>query len=99
MVIDLNPSIIIPGHGKVEYDMVYVNLLKTAFSTYLEKTLQAIADKKPVADVYKEMRFPEIDDQFINGDEVKRWAYESFFVRNLIYYTYKNNGALPPKTK
>lgn len=99
MVIDLNPSIIIPGHGKVEYGLAYVNLLKTAFSTYLEKTLQAIADKKPVGDVYKTMRIPEIDDQFINGDEVKRWAYESFFVRNLIYYTYKNNGALPEKKK
>jgi hypothetical protein len=35
----------------------------------------------------------------VDHDEVKAWAYRSFFARNLILNVYKNAGALPPQPK
>lgn len=93
----MHPAIIIPGHGRMLYDLNYINLLSDAFKQYTDLSLKAIQDKVPVNDAFKSLRIQRIDDQFIQGDEVKKWAYESFFVRNLIYYTYKNNGAIPPR--
>ncbi len=96
-VIDMKPSVIIPGHGAVEYDMAYVKLVKDAFNGYINLAEQDIANKMPVKDAIKNAELPDIDKKFTGGDDVKKWAYESFFSHFVVYYTYKAKGALPPK--
>ena len=51
----------------------------------------------PLAVAADTIAFPEIDKRFTGDDEVKQWAYRSFFARNLIFFTYQAAGAAPPK--
>lgn len=96
-IIDMNPSIIIPGHGVVLYDLSYPNLLKDAFTAYYNEAEKAIKNNIPVRDAMLSIKLSDIDMKFTGGDSLKEWAYRSFFARNLIYNVYKLNGALPKK--
>lgn len=96
-IINMNPSVIIPGHGPVEYDLSYVKLVKDAFTGYISEAEKDIQAKIPVKEAIKNAALPDIDKQFTGGDEVKKWAYVSFFSHFVIYYTYKAKGALPAK--
>lgn len=95
-LIAMNPSIIVPGHGEVEYDLSYMKLLEQAFTAYRSAAEQAVAGKVPLATAVDSIVFPDIDKRFTDDDPVRQWAYRAFFSRNLIYNTYKSLGALPP---
>ncbi len=93
-IIDMDPSIIIPGHGPIEYDLEYVKLVKDAFNGYIDEAEKDIENKIPVKDAMKNAALPDLDKRFTGDDDVKKWAYESFFSHFVIYYTYKAKGAL-----
>lgn len=94
-IIAMNPAIIIPGHGVIQHDLTYVKLLEQAFSAYRKAADAAVAAKMPLRQALDSTSFPEIDRQFIGDDGLKKWAYQAFFSRLLIYNTYKAAGALP----
>ncbi len=94
-LIDMNPAIIIPGHGEVEYDLGYVRQLKGAYDAYIAETKKAIEKNEPYRDAIASIKLPAIDDQFIQGDDLKRWAYESFFRISLIKDIYKKFSSIP----
>lgn len=94
-IIDLNPSILIPGHGFVQYDLNYVNLLKEAFTAYRNAALAAIEKGTPVRDAMNNINFPVIDKKFTGDDDLKKWAYRTFFYRWVIYHTYNEKGVVP----
>ena len=96
-IIDMNPAIIIPGHGVVLYDLSYPNLLKEAFTEYYNEAEKAIKNNTPVRDAMSSIKLNDIDMKFTGGDSLKEWAYRSFFARNVIYNTYRYNRALPKK--
>lgn len=85
----MNPAIIIPGHGVVEYDQTYLDLLIRAFGEYLRAAETSLAANVPYAQARDSIRFPEIDRQFTGDDDMKQWAYNAFFRANLIYHVYK----------
>ena len=92
-LIAMDPAVVIPGHGEIQHDTSYLQLLELAFTTYRRAAEAAIAKKVPYATAVDTIAFPEIDTRFIGGDEVKRWAYREFFVRFLIFNTYQAAGA------
>lgn len=91
----MDPAIIIPGHGAVEHDQAYLQLLIRAFGEYRRAAEIALAGNIPLKQSLDSIRFPDIDRQFTGGDDVKEWAFRSFFRNNIIYYTYKPPA--PPK--
>ena len=88
-LIAMNPAIVIPGHGVIQRDLVYMQLLERAFSEYRRAAESAIAAKVPEARALDSLALPEIDRAFVGDDPLKTWAYRSFFVRNLIHNVYK----------
>ena len=88
-LIAMNPAIIIPGHGEVQHDLAYMQLLERAFTEYRKAAESAIAAKVPEPQALDSIALPEIDRAFIGDDPLKTWAYRTFFVRNLIHNTYK----------
>jgi hypothetical protein len=91
-LIAMNPAIIIPGHGPVEYDLSYMRLLERAFSTYQRAAEAAVAARIPERRAMDSIAFPDIDRAFTGGDAMKTWAYQSFFTRNVIHLTYQATG-------
>lgn len=91
-IIDMNPAIIIPGHGAVQYNLSYVQLLKQAFTAYMNEAEKAIEQKLTLKEAYTSISVPEIDRQFTGDDDVKKWAYKAFFSLNLIRNMYKIKG-------
>ena len=47
-LIAMNPAIIIPGHGEVEYDLTYMRLLERAFISYRTAAEAALRAKVPL---------------------------------------------------
>jgi glyoxylase-like metal-dependent hydrolase (beta-lactamase superfamily II) len=88
-LIGMNPAIVIPGHGEVEHDLAYMQLLERAFTEYRRAAEAAYAAKVPVQEALKTIAFPEIDRQFTGDDAMKQFAYRAFFARNLIRNTYQ----------
>jgi glyoxylase-like metal-dependent hydrolase (beta-lactamase superfamily II) len=102
-LIAMNPAIIIPGHGPVEYDLSYMQLLERGFSTYQRAAGEAVAARIPERRALDSIRFPDIDRAFTGGDEMKTWAYRRFFTDNVIHLTYQapstaSLGATPAPT-
>ena len=89
-LIAMNPAVIIPGHGSVEYDLTYMQLLLRAFTAYRAAAESALIAKVPYQRAADSIAFPEIDRLFIGNDEMKRFSYRAFFSRNLIRQTYQH---------
>ena len=48
-LIAMIPAIVIPGHGEIQHDTAYLQLLDLAFTTYEKAAEEAIAEKVPHA--------------------------------------------------
>lgn len=96
-VIDLNPSIIIPGHGVVLYDLSYVSLVKELFETYLKEAETAAKNNIPIKEAIASIKQDELDNKITGGDDLKKWALRSFFKSQLIIQVYRKLGALQKK--
>ena len=88
-LIAMNPAIIIPGHGVVQRDLAYMQLLERAFAEYRQAAESALAAKVPESQALDSIALPDIDRAFVGDDPLKQWAYRTFFVRNLIHNIYK----------
>lgn len=93
-IIDLNPSIIIPGHGIVRYDLSYAKLEKEAFETYIREAENAVKNKIPIKDAIASIKQDELDNKFTHGDDLTKWALRAFFKRGVIIQVYKDMKAL-----
>jgi cyclase len=87
-IIDLQPAVVIPGHGEILHDMKYVTLLHKAFSTYVAAAEKAYDNKTPIKEALN-MTFPEIDIQFTGNDDLKKWAYKGYFINDVVSNTYR----------
>ena len=95
-VIDMNPAIIIPGHGEVQYDVKYPKLVKEAIAAYMGEAEKAADQKIPLRDARRDIKIADIDAGLSTAnDETKEWAYRSFFINWIFYHVYKAKGALP----
>jgi glyoxylase-like metal-dependent hydrolase (beta-lactamase superfamily II) len=95
-LIAMNPAIVIPGHGAVEYDLTYMQLLERAFSEYRHAAETALAANVPLRQARDSIVVPEIDRAFTGDDQMKKYAYRAFFARNVIRYTYQPTPPPPP---
>jgi cyclase len=95
-LIAMKPAIVIPGHGEVEHDLQYMQLLERAFAAYRSAAETSLAAHVPERQALDSIAFPEIDRAFTGDDAMKQWAYRAFFARNLIHNTYQPPTAVKP---
>ncbi len=96
-IIDLNPSIVIPGHGVVQHDLNYVKLEQEAFVSYLREAEKAAKNNIPLKDAVAYIKLDDLDYKFTGGDDLKKWTFRSMFKGKVIYQIYVKLGALPKK--
>lgn len=83
----MNPAIIIPGHGPVEKDFIYIDQLidllkdfETAFTAAVSKY-----EKPKFPDLQKDITLEKHRQLFAGDDEVKNWTFTNFFMKPAIY--------------
>lgn len=96
-IIDMNPSIIIPGHGAVQYDLTYAKLVKEAYASYIREAEKAVKNNIPLNEAVAWIKLDDLDHKFTNGDDLKKWTFRSFFKGRVVYQTYQRLNALPKK--
>jgi cyclase len=96
-IIDMNPSIVIPGHGVVQHDLSYVKLEKEAFTSYIREAEKAVKNNIPIKEAIAYIKLDDLDYKFTGGEDLKVWTLRSMFKGQVVYQTYKRLGALPKK--
>jgi len=76
---DLGYKILVPGHGAVQRDTAYVDLLIDAADSIATQRDELLASGKSVADVEAELDFSAFEDRFTHGDDYVRVHYDSWF--------------------
>jgi glyoxylase-like metal-dependent hydrolase (beta-lactamase superfamily II) len=96
-IIDMNPSIIIPGHGVVLNDLSYPKLVKEAFTSYIREAENAVKNNIPLKEAIAFIKLDDLDNKFTGGDDLKKWVFRSTFKGRVVIQTYQRLNALPKK--
>ena len=93
-LIAMNPAIVIPGHGDVQHDLSYLQLLERAFTAYQHAADSAFAARVP-RQAALATAFPDIDRAFTGDDEMRKFTYRAFFTNNVVARRYNPPPATP----
>ena len=73
------PSLIIPGHGEPQENLVYVGQLRQLFQTTLDQVEAAAGRGLPEEEILESVMLDEELEQFAGDDPMARYAFESYF--------------------
>jgi glyoxylase-like metal-dependent hydrolase (beta-lactamase superfamily II) len=76
---ELDYDVLVPGHGAVQTDTAYVDLLIATADNIADQAEQLIASGTPEDDIAAALDFSDIEEKFTGGDEQIRIAYEAWF--------------------
>jgi hypothetical protein len=88
-IMQLDLSVIIPGHGRVLYDKKYVALLIPLFNSAEEKVKNCYLNGMTVDECIKSVNFDEFIPQFVTNDE-SAYAFKNYFAVPVIRAIYRN---------
>jgi cyclase len=89
-IIEMNPLLVIPGHGEIMPGLEYVNKERELFISVKGQALEAIEKGTPYAEAVNQISIKhELGEYFTQGDDVRVWAMRSFFTNWTISGTYK----------
>jgi len=76
---DLGYEVLVPGHGAVQRDTAYVDLLIEAADSIATQRDELLASGKSVEDVEAGLDFSAFEERFTHGDDYVRVHYDSWF--------------------
>lgn len=88
-IMQLDLSVIIPGHGRVLYDKKYVALLIPLFNSAEEKVKNCYLNGMTVDECIKSVNFDEFIPQFVTDDE-SAYAFKNYFAVPVIRAIYRS---------
>ena len=86
---DLGYKILVPGHGDIQYDMNYVNLIIEALDSVATQTDQFIADGLSQEEAGERLDFSAFDERFTGGDAYTTRYYKAWFTDALRSSAYR----------
>lgn len=75
----LGYEILVPGHGEIQRDMKYVDLLIETADSIAAQTDRLLASGMSPEDAQQALDFSAFEDRFTHGDEYTHGYYEAFF--------------------
>jgi glyoxylase-like metal-dependent hydrolase (beta-lactamase superfamily II) len=75
---DLQPSVIVPGHGEVMHDDKYVNVLIGLTRSLQEQAAAAVARGEKLEDARKNVKLDEFRDAIAGGDRLLRFVFRVY---------------------
>lgn len=88
-IMQLDLSVIIPGHGKVQYDKKYVNQLIELFNAAEAKVNSCYTKGMTVDECIKSVNFDEYISLYVNDDE-SAYAFKNYFCIPIVRAIYRN---------
>ena len=78
---DLDYAVLVPGHGEVQRDTAYVDLLIESAVDIAAQRDALIADGTPIEEVAAALEFSHLEPKFTGGDPYIKVPYDSYFDR------------------
>jgi cyclase len=75
----LNAAVIVPGHGDVQHDYTYVDLVREVLVFTRDKAAQAVERGLSLEDARKQVDFSEFKYRFSNDDLIRGEGFDSWF--------------------
>jgi glyoxylase-like metal-dependent hydrolase (beta-lactamase superfamily II) len=88
-ILQLDLSVIIPGHGKVMYDKKYITSMISMFNSAELQVNACFTKGMTVDECIKSVNFAEFISQFVTDDE-SAYAFKNYFAVPVIRAIYKN---------
>jgi len=85
----LDAEIVIPGHGEVQYNKVYLSAVIDALEEITGQVSKFAADGMSLDEVKKAVNFDELKTKLAGNDEGKRWAFDNYFIEPIIPRAYQ----------
>jgi len=76
---EMDYTLLVPGHGDVQSDTVYLDLLIRSAESIADQRDELIADGVATEDIVALLDFSELERQFTGGDEYLRVSYNEWF--------------------
>jgi glyoxylase-like metal-dependent hydrolase (beta-lactamase superfamily II) len=77
---DLGYAVLVPGHGEIQRDTNYVDLLIEASDSIAEQRDAMLADGMSNEEVQEALDFSAFEERFTQGDEYVKTYYDAYFV-------------------
>jgi cyclase len=96
----LHASVIVPGHGDVQHDYAYVDMVRELLVFTREQARDAVLRGVPLDSLQKRIDFEPFIKRFGNGDVVRTDAFKSFYPVPAVMRAYEEasfeiQGAIP----
>jgi cyclase len=96
----LHASVIVPGHGDVQHDYAYIDMVRELLTFTRERAREAVLRGVPLDSLQKQIDFEPFIKRFTNGDVVRTDAFKSFYpvpavMRAYEEASYEIQGAIP----
>ena len=94
-IIDMNPSVVIPGHGEIMQGLTYVKNEQELFVRMEQIITEALKQGMSLREAYNKIAIPkDLEEKFTQNDDVRKWAMNAFFTKWVVRGTYRQNGIL-----
>jgi cyclase len=96
----LHASVIVPGHGEVQHDYAYIDMVRELLVFTREQARDAVLHGVPLDTLQKRIDFAPFIKRFGNGDVVRTDAFKSFYPVPAVMRAYEEasfeiQGAIP----
>jgi glyoxylase-like metal-dependent hydrolase (beta-lactamase superfamily II) len=91
----LRPSLIVPGHGKVEHDDSYVKLMADLMTFVTEETRAAVSRGESLEQARKSVNLSEFEGKFAGDSRLKRFVFRNYVTFPSVGAAYGEASAKP----
>ena len=96
----LHASVIVPGHGDVQHDYAYVDMVRELLAFTRDQARDAVLRGVPLDSLQKRIDFEPFIKRFTNGDVVQTDTFKSFYPVPAVMRAYEEasfeiQGAIP----
>ena len=100
----LHASVIVPGHGDVQHDYAYIDMVRELLVFTRDRARDAVLRGVPLDSAQKQIDFAPFIKSFTRGDVVRRQAFENFYPFPAVQRAYEEasfeiQGAIPKPGK
>ena len=92
---DLGYTTLIPGHGEIQHDYSYVNLLIAASDSIADQRDALLASGLSEEDALEQLDYSEFEQSFTNGDPYITYYYNSWFTGPFSKASFKALKGIP----
>lgn len=80
--------ILVPGHGDLQYDASYIDLLIETLESVAAQVGALVAEGKSLDDIRKAVDFAQVERRFTSGDPIRKRFFSEFFKKPIVAAAY-----------